>query len=416
MSQRSVVWVAIFTVIGLMFWRLPQLVAEQEAVYKTYGLLLEADALIKQKYVHTVSHERLTEGAVRGMLRELDPYSGYIPARHRAWFESHSRGEYLGIGVEIGLRHGEVVVISPLEGGPAARAGIRSGDAILTVDGREIESLPLLEIEKLLAGSAGSEVTIGLRRKGEDRTRDVVIERGAVSVRTVRGLQQDQTGAWDYMIDPSMGIGYLRISSFTPSTVGDFDVAMRSMASAPLRGLIIDLRFNPGGLMHEAIKLVDRFVADGPILATVTRRRVVQQYLATKPGTQREVELVVLVNGGSASSSEIVAGSLQARKRAIIIGQRTFGKGSVQHVITLSDAQSAIKLTVAYYQLPNGRFIHRTPENERSDQWGVIPDMVVPGPADPPTLLDASARQLDQTLTVALEVLRDRLGSSPPAG
>ncbi len=413
MSQRSMVWVAIFTVIGLMFWRLPQLVAEQDAVYKTYGVLLEADALIKQKYVHAVDDQRLVEGAVRGMLRRLDPYCAYIPARQREWFERRTRGEYLGIGVEMGMRYGLPTVIAPFEGGPAAAAGVMPGDAIVAVDGKDVDRMSLLEINEMIAGAAGTEVTIGVRRENEEVTRRIVIRRGPVSIKTVRGFRKTGDGEWDYMIDAAAGLGYVRVSNFSQTTVRDLDAALKSMASAGMRGLIIDLRYDPGGLMHEAIRLVDRFVATGPILATVTRRKVVQQYNATAPGTYRKVKLAVLVNGGSASSSEIVAGSLQARGRAVIIGERTFGKGSVQHLITLSDGESAVKLTVAYYRLPNGRFIHRTPTNERTSEWGVIPDVIVSEEGDPQATSSGIGHRTgsasDRPLAVALKALRESL-------
>jgi len=417
MSQRTIVWVAIFTVIALMFWRLPQLVAEQDAVYRTYGVLLEADALIRQKYVHDVDDERLVEGAVRGMLRRLDPYCAYITPQQRDWLRRRTRGEYVGVGVEVAKRNGAWTVISPIEDGPADRAGVMPGDAIVAVDGRDVESMSVLDIDRMFAGSAGSEVTLTIRRDGEEPTRRVAIRRGPVSITTVRGSGKTDDGRWNFMVDPDDRLGYIRVSDFSEITVRDFDAALKLLTQAGVRGLIIDLRDNPGGLMHEAIRMVDRFVAGGPILATVTRRKVVQRYQASPDDTIEDIPLVVLVNGGSASSSEIVAGSLQARGRAVVVGQRTFGKGSVQHLITLSDAVSAIKLTVAYYQLPNGRFIHRTPSNKKTDEWGVTPDVIVDaGDGERPKTGPTAEIPDDRQLAVALEDLRKRTTTATVPG
>lgn len=377
MSQRSVVWICIFVVIALMFWRLPQIVAEQDTVYQTYGVLLEADALIKQRYVHPVPNERLVEGAVRGMLARLDPYCAFIPAEEMEFFERRSRGEYVGVGVEVGTRFGVHTIISPIAGGPAERAGVLAGDEILAIDGRNVESLSVTDIDKLLAGSSESPVALTLRRPGQSQPQRLTVLRGPVSLHTVRGLARDAEGREQFMLDVRAAVGYVRVTDFTEVTLRDFDAALGELTQAGLRGLILDLRKNPGGLMDQALGMADRFLSGGPILATVNRRRVVREYRAEAAGTIGDIPLAVLVDGGSASSSEIVAGSLQARGRAVIIGSRTFGKGSVQHLIPLSDGKSAVKLTVAYYQLPNGRFIHRTASNERTSEWGIIPDIVV---------------------------------------
>ncbi len=179
------------------------------------------------------------------------------------------------------------------------------------------------------------------------------------------------------MIDRHTAIGYLRVTSFWRNTLRDFDAVVQRLTQEGLRGLIIDLRFNPGGLMHQAVAMVDRSVREGVILSTVTRRRAVEEYRATSHGTIDDVKLAVLINGSSGSSSEIVAGALQALDRAIVVGERSFGKGSVQNLIHLSDQKGAIKLTVAYYRLPDGRIIHRTAKNAGSDLWGVIPDLQV---------------------------------------
>jgi carboxyl-terminal processing protease len=197
------------------------------------------------------------------------------------------------------------------------------------------------------------------------------------------------------MIDLEEGIGYIRVSSFRDNTMRDFDEALSRLLDKGIRGLIIDLRFNPGGVMHQGIAMVDRFVEDGVILSTVTRHKAVQEYLATRLGTVKDVRVAVLVNGASASAAEIVAGALQARGRAVVVGERSFGKGSVQHLIRLTEHKAAVKLTVAYYRLPDGRIIHRTAKNTNTDSWGVIPDVEIVLSDEETHAIQQSRRQLD---------------------
>jgi carboxyl-terminal processing protease len=197
------------------------------------------------------------------------------------------------------------------------------------------------------------------------------------------------------MIDGDQRIGYIRVSSFRNNTMRDFDAVLNQLIERGVRGLVIDLRFDPGGVMQQAIAMVDRFVDQGLILSTVTRRKAVREYQATRRGTVAGVALAVLINGASASSSEIVAGSLQACGRALVVGERSFGKGSVQRLIRLTEHPAAIKLTTAYYRLPDGRIIHRTRKNVGGGQWGVIPDVEVVLDADEVHAIQASRRALD---------------------
>lgn len=393
MLRHTLTWVAIFVVIALMFLRLPVMVAKQDAVVNTYSALVEVDALTKRHFVEAIHDDRLVDGAIRGMMARLDPYSGYVSARELPAFLRRSEGDYDGIGVELGVQGRSIVVIAPIEGGPAARAGIRPGDAILSINGRSMEGRTVFEVEDLLSGASGADVRLELQGVGESSPRQVVIEQGPVCLRTVRGFARGENGAWDYWIDHDHRIGYVRVSSFRQNTLRDFDDAMRKLGTSGLSGLILDLRLNPGGLMTQGIEMVDRFVSEGVILSTVTRRRAVHEYRATGPDEWDQLPLVVLVNGGSASAAEIVAGSLQALGRAVVVGERSFGKGSVQHLIPLEAHDSAIKLTVAYYRLPNGRIIHRNPTNGTGQDWGVIPDV-------PVTLSEAQANEIRESRRV----------------
>ncbi len=375
--RHGLVWLAVFCVIAMMFLRLPHIAARQDAVLTTYSALVEVDALARQEFVEAIHDDRLVDGAIRGMMLQLDPYSGYISPKELPAFQRRSRGSFFGIGIELGMQRGRLTVIAPIDGSPAAKAGVRAGDTLVAINGRELEGRSVFDVEELLGGAPGSPVRLRILHTDESDTTELSIVRGPVSLTTVRGFCRDVSGNWSYTLDPDEGLAYVRISGFLDNTMRDFDEILGDLVSLGLRGLIIDLRFNPGGLMRQAVDLTDRFVDHGAILSTVTRRRAVQEFRATRPGTLKSVALAVLINDASASSSEIVAGSLQALGRAIVVGKRSFGKGSVQHLIPLAEHGAAIKLTTAYYRLPDGRIIHRTPKNAHTDAWGIIPDVVI---------------------------------------
>lgn len=377
MSRHSLTWVVIFGVVAVMFLRLPQMAATQDAITHIYGPLIEVDALAKQKYVEQIDTDRLVEGAIRGLLRELDPYSGYISPTQLPTFERRNQGKYIGIGIEIGFRNGRLVVIAPIEGSPAAEAGIASEDMILAIDGHDTKGLSVFDVEELLIGSPDTPVRLRVQREIDQEPLVFSITRGPVNLKTVRGFSRQPNGTWNYWIDPDRKIAYIRVANFLDSTMNDFERALVQLGTSEPAGLILDLRFNPGGIMQQAINLVDRFVERGLILSTVSRRSAVREYFATRTHTMSHVRLAVLINSGSASSSEIVSGALQDHGRATIVGERSFGKGSVQHLIYLKGSGGAVKITTAHYQLPSGRILHRTPQNAFSDSWGVLPDKPV---------------------------------------
>ncbi len=377
MGKSGLVWLSIFAVTALMFLQLPPMMAKQDSVFRTYSALVEVDALAKQRYVDRIKSDVLVDGAIRGMMFELDPYSGYIAPDELASFQRRSRGAFNGIGIELGFRHGKLVVIAPIEGGPAARAGMLAGDQLLTVNGIDLERRSVLDVEELLTGEEGTTVSISVLHPGYDEPHTLSITREHITLRTVRGFRRIGSNRWDYFIDRDDRIGYIRVSSFRATTMRQFDETLRELLLGGVRGIILDLRFDPGGLMNSAIAMADRFLSDGVILSTVNRQRAIRVYRATEPGSILNVPLVVLVNASSASSAEIVAGALQARDRAIVVGERSFGKGSVQHRIDLTGHGGAIKLTVAHYKLPDGRIIHRTPGNIDTNDWGILPDIVI---------------------------------------
>ncbi|UCF33616.1 MAG: S41 family peptidase [Phycisphaerales bacterium] len=378
MLRQNVVWLAVFVVIATMLLRLPPMIAQQESVLNVYGPLVEADALARKYYVAPIESRRLVDGAIRGMMLELDPYSAYIAPDELPAFRRHHSGDYSGVGLELAVRGGEVRVISPIDDSPAARAGILPGDTILAIDRHDVEYMSESAVNSLLAGPLGSRVSIRLRHAGQGQEEIIHVTRGPVSLVSVKGLRRRPNGDWDYLIDAEKRIGYIRVSSFRENTMGEFNHALNTALGQGATRLILDLRFNPGGLTHEAIAMVDRFVDHGVILKIVNRRQSIEEYHATEHGTLKDVPLTVLINRATASSAEIVAGALQDLDRATIVGERSFGKGSVQHLIPLEKHDGAIKLTVAFYQLPDGRIIHRDASGHGDDQWGIVPDILVP--------------------------------------
>ncbi len=383
-----------------MFVRLPQMAAKQDAVLNRYSALVEVDALAKQRFVEFFEDDRLVEGAIRGMMQQLDPYSGYIAPQELASFERRTHGDYIGVGIEVGIVDGAPVVIAPVEGSPAAKAGVRPGDVIVTVNEVDADGLSVFDIEDRLGGKPGTPVPLRLKRAGQDEPLDLTIVRGPVTVETVRGFCRGAKDGWDFAIDAQERIHYIRVSSFCDRTVPDFDEALDTLRQRQARGLILDLRFNPGGLTQQAVDMVDRFVAEGLILSTVTRRGAVQEFHACEDAAMPDLPLVVLINRYSASSAEIVAGALQDHGRAVIVGERSFGKGSVQHLIHLTSQKAAVKLTVAYYRLPAGRLIHRTAHNANQDTWGVKPDVEVSLTAAQLSQIQEARRVLDVWPTV----------------
>ena len=412
--KHSITWVVVFGVILLMFLQLPPMAAKQDSVVHTYSALVEVDALAKQQFVESIEDDRLVDGAIRGMMFQLDPYSGYIAPDELAAFERRSHGDFSGVWVEVGMRGGHLTVIAPVEGSPAAQAGVLAGDTLLSIDGQKLEGRSVFDVEEMLVGPLGTRVNIEVRHPGERDTTKLSLVREPVHLTTVRGFRRDASGAWVYMIDRGEGIGYVRVSNFHENTMRDFDAAIRELLDGGAVVLILDLRFNPGGLMQQAVAMVDRFVDGGLILSTVTRRRAVDEYMAVREGTIDNLKLVVLINGNSASAAEIVAGSLQARGRAVVVGERSFGKGSVQHLIHLVGHKAAIKLTVAYYRLPDGRIIHRTDKNVLTDLWGVTPDVKVTLSEDEIQAIQELRRRVDVSPAVNAvssptpELVRDR--------
>lgn len=381
MQHRNLVGlVLILVTAGLLFWAF-EATAEQESkdakMFQEIDRFIEILRLAQKQYVREVDTKKMFQDAINGMLGGLDPFSNYIPETEMEEFNKATRGKFGGIGIQIGLRKGWLTVISPLEGTPAFRAGMLAGDIILEIEGKSAEGLRLDEAVKTLTGDPATKVKIKVRHM-TGGTEEFSITREIIEVHTVKGVKRDDKNEWVYMLDPEHKIAYIRIASFVENTTPDLRRALEAAQKEGMKALILDLRFDPGGILKTAIEVTDMFIEQGVIVQTKGRTTPFWEATATKDGTVPYFPMVVLVNQFSASASEIVSGALQDHHRAIIVGERSFGKGSVQNVIPLEGEKAALKLTTSKYYLPSGRCIHRDEEMTEKDEWGVMPDIIVP--------------------------------------
>jgi carboxyl-terminal processing protease len=355
--------------------------AEDEDYYELMRVFVDTFEQIDRNYVKDVDRRKLVEAAVRGMLSELDPYSNYIGPDDLAKFSEEVEQEFGGIGIQVHLEEGtdELIVISPLPGSPAYKAGVLAGDRIVSIEGQPVEEFPkgrrrLDQAVKLLKGKPGVEVSIGIRHPGAEQVEEIKVTRDVIQLQTVLGDTYNPDGTWNYMLDAEDGIAYVRISHFSRRTAEELRAALRSLRKDGVRGLVLDLRFNPGGLLTAAVEVADLFLESGRIVSTEGRNSEYRDWSAKRFGTYSGFPMVVLVNRLSASASEIVSAALQDHQRAIIVGERTWGKGSVQNVVELEGGESALKLTTASYHRPSGKNIHRFPDSKETDDWGVLPN------------------------------------------
>lgn len=301
--------------------------------------------LVQQYYVEPVDTKKLVNGAIKGMLRELDPHTNYMPPDIFKDFESETAGEFGGLGIEISVQNGVLTIISPIEDTPAWKAGIKPGDKVIAIDGNSTKGFSLVEASALLKGKRGEPVVLSVVRDNADKPIDITVVRGQVKIKSVKATQLDD------------GYLYVKITSFIETTSKELEKALsdyKSNNKGKMEGLLIDLRKNPGGLLDQAIKVCDLFLKEGVIVSTIARDPKNKDVTyASKKAEYGDVPIVILINEYSASASEIVSGALQDNKRALIVGERSFGKGSVQSVIKLGDG-SGLKLTVARYYTPSG--------------------------------------------------------------
>ena len=360
-KQHIKLWSTLLIVIAVVFWTVgsgfyQSLLAKGAETYKGLKLFSDVIELVENNYVDPVDSKELIEKAIHGMVHGLDPHSSLLSPDDFKELQIDTQGEFTGIGVSITMKDGFVTVISPIEGTPAYKAGIKAGDKIIKVNGKATGDLR--EAVKMIRGPKGTEVVVTIVREEEKKPIDFKLIRDIIPVESVKAV----------VLKP--GYGYIWITNFRDSTTDDLVSELGKLESAkmPLKGLILDLRDNPGGLLNQAIEVSDLFIEKGTILSIKGRKeKNTQIYKATPNKVKRNYPIVLLINGGSASASEIVAGALQDQKRALIIGTSSFGKGSVQSVEKLRDGYG-LKLTIARYYTPSGRSIQAK---------GIHPDIIV---------------------------------------
>ena len=358
--------------------------------YELVRTIVDVLAEVEQNYVRTLTPEekrKLVEDMINGGLERLDPHSQYFNQEELQQFETQSEGQFGGIGVLLlkDPKTGYLKVETPMPGTPAYEAGIQANDLIIKVEGQSTSDLPLAQARDLIKGKAGTYVVLTVLSQGETEPKDYRLKRGTIELHPIMGVRRDAAdpAKWDYLLDPASGIALIRILAFNEKTVDELKSAVLTAQKSGARALILDLRDNPGGLLTQAVHVADLFLNEGTIVSTGSQRngaetRSRRSWTAQAGNTlfepAAEHPIAVLINGNSASASEIVASALQDHGRASVIGERSYGKGSVQKVFPLNHDRAALKLTTEVWLTPQGKNIHRWPDATDDDEWGVRPD------------------------------------------
>ena len=352
--------------------------ANEDNIYKKIDLFSEVLDKINKEYVDEINQSEAMDAAINGVLQSLDPYSAYMSPESFQNMQTETSGEFGGLGIEVGMEHGVVKVISPIDNSPASSVGVKAGDYIVKINDIQVQGKTLTEAVELMRGPVGTDIEITVRRRGEKKALTFIITRDIIEVASVRSeIIDDKTG-------------YLRLTSFNENSGNQIrDKIKEFKKNGKVENYILDLRNNPGGLLSQAIKITDFFLDNGEIVSTKSKRKYEnRKWFAKKGDILKATTLVVLINYGSASASEIVAGALQDHKRAILVGESTYGKGSVQSIIPLKN-NGAIRLTVSKYYLPSGKSI---------SDVGVTPDIEIDESSDEFKLNTETDNQLNFAL------------------
>jgi carboxyl-terminal processing protease len=375
MNRERLAWTVSILLIAFLAFSLPGTMGARDDDYAFVRTLVDIHRQVSNNYVEPVNQDDLREGAIEGMLGQLDPFTVYVPPQQQEQFDRMLEGSFKGVGIQLNQTpEGRTEVVAPIEGSPAFRAGVQAGDIITKVNGQTVEGLRLPEVTKKISGKLGTPVTLTVTHaNGEDE--ELTMTRDEIIVPTLKGYTRDERNNWDYYVSRDPKVAYVRITQFTPDTTQKLREVLTNLLNDGMKGFILDLRFNPGGRLDEAVATIDMFIEQGTIVSTKGRNRPEHIEYATAADTLPDFPMIVLVNDHSASAAEIVSGSLMDNKRALVIGQRTYGKGSVQEVIPLDSNAGELKLTVAYYYLPSGRLVHRKKD---ATDWGVEPQIIIP--------------------------------------
>ncbi len=333
----------------------------EKNIYQKIDLFSEVLSKIDEEYVEEINQSEVMDAAINGVLQSLDPYSAYMSPKMLDDMQTETSGQFGGLGIEVGMEHGVVKVISPIDNSPASRVGVKAGDYIVKINDIQVQGKSLTEAVELMRGPVGSDIEITIRRIGTKKAIIFNITREIIKIESVKSKYIDGN------------IGYLRLTSFNENSSDQIKKKIREFNKKDLKGYILDLRNNPGGLLSQAIKITDFFLEDGEIVSTKGRKKSEnKKWFAKKGDLTNGKSLIILINYGSASASEIVAGALKQHKRAILVGESSYGKGSVQSIIPLKN-EGAIRLTISKYYLPSGESI---------SEVGVNPDIQIEESSD----------------------------------
>ncbi len=370
MKRLRIEIIILFLLIGVFVGRIPDSLA-RKADYSFVDSIVDVRLEVLRHFVNEPNDEKMLEGAINGMIDKLnDPYTVYLSSEALENFDKQTRGTFSGIGAQIEKKDGQLRIVSPLEDSPAFEAGIMAGDIIVEIEGESADQYTLQEAIDRITGPEGTVVKLLIRHPDGEETL-VPITRQRIDIQTVKGISRDDDGHWNYMLDPKRKVGYIRITQFSETTAENFKAAIDQLLEDDMQALILDLRFDPGGLLDAAVKIADMFLDEGVIVSTDGRNSPKRTINATSDNGLPDFPMVMLLNEFSASASEVLSGALKDNDRAVVLGTRSFGKGSVQQVVALEGGSGAIKITTAHYYLPSGRNIHR---DEGDETWGVDPN------------------------------------------
>ncbi len=367
MKRRRPIFLTISLLAALLVFCTPVLRSAADQTYEDMKMLIEVMNLIRDNYVQEIETKKLVYGAAAGMVRVLDPFSQFLEPDAHKEMKTETEGEFGGLGIRIAIRDNILTVITPLPGTPAYKAGVLPNDKIIKISGETTQDINIEMAVKRLRGAPGSKITLTIAREGEKELKDFVLTRELIKIESIKSKMLDSE------------IGYVRLTEFTQRSAIDFDAALKSLKAKGMTSLIVDLRNNPGGLLNVAVDVCRLFIGNNKLIVyTEGRRQPKQEFRADAEAPYATIPMVILVNHGSASGSEIFAGCLQDYHRAVIMGSESFGKGSVQSVIPLADG-SGLRLTTAKYYTPSGRTFHR---DEKTGKGGITPDIVIDVPRD----------------------------------
>ena len=377
MNREKFAWIVSLILIGMMAFPMSGSIAHRDDDYAFVKTLIDIHRQVDNNYVDPVDEDKLKVGSVNGMMGELDPYSIFIPPARKEEFDNILEGSFKGVGIELSqLENGDIQVVSPIPNSPALKAGVMAGDIIVKVNGNEIKGKKIADVQTMIKGPLGSEVRLTVKHLEGGQEVELKMTRQEIVLPTVMGYRRDAKNNWDYWVSQNPKIAYVRITQFTNDTFTELKESLDQVLGQGMQGLVLDLRFNPGGRLDQAREIVNLFISDGVIVVTKGLHRSEEIARASPDkALPQKFKMIVLVNEHSASAAEIVAGSLKDNHRAVILGTRTYGKGSVQEIIPLEQDEGELKLTVAYYYLPSGRLVHR---KKGATDWGVEPQINVP--------------------------------------